>query len=67
MSQRSIDHADCPTFKEPGNERIAPLSESACHGEHRAALEATLFDHEARDELIYELDQGELRLRATRL
>jgi hypothetical protein len=39
------------------------LSEEASHREHHAALEATLFERrDAADEVVFELESGELRL-----
>ena len=38
------------------------LSEEQSHREHRAALEATVFGRALRDELIFELEAGRLRL-----
>jgi hypothetical protein len=46
------------TGYEPG------LSEPQSYLEHEAALEATLFDPRGdRDEIVFELDAGELRVR----
>jgi hypothetical protein len=67
MPLYSIAYSDAPNTQEAEDATSAVLTEAACHCEHRDALEATLFSRDARDELILELDRGELRPRKTRV
>ena len=64
MSTGSTSSARVPGPDSP-EPTAAALSEEQSHGEHRAALEATLFEKPCvDDELVFELEGGQLRLHA---
>ena len=61
MSLSRFARLDVPHF---AHLRASGPSEAESHGEHRAALDATLFrEAPMPDEWVFELDAGQLRLR----